>query len=49
MSAIQNKRRVLQPETVQVAKRQAERLTEIFSERGVALKRSEVLEAVRGA
>jgi hypothetical protein len=46
MSAIQNKRRDLQPETVQVAKRQAERLTEIFSERGVALKRSEVLEAV---
>jgi hypothetical protein len=46
MSAIQNKRRDLQPETVKVAKRQAERLTEIFAERGVVLKRSDALEAV---
>lgn len=46
MSAIQNTRRDLQPETVKVAKRQAERLTEILAERGVPLKRSEALEAV---
>lgn len=46
MSAIHKKKRDLQPETVQVAKRQAERLAELFSERGVTLKRSEALEAV---
>jgi hypothetical protein len=46
MSAIHTKKRDLQPETVQVAKRQAERLAELFSERGVTLKRSEALEAV---
>jgi hypothetical protein len=46
MSAIRSKKHDLQPETVQVAKRQAERLAELFAERGVPLKRSEALEAV---
>jgi len=46
MSAIHRKKRDLQPETVQVAKRQAERLTEILAERGMPLKRSEALEAI---
>jgi len=46
MSAIQNKKRDLQPETVQVAKRQADCLIDIFSERGVTLKRSEALEGM---
>jgi len=46
MTAIHTKKRDLQPETVQAAKRQAERLTEILAERGMPLKRSEALEAV---
>lgn len=46
MPATHTKKRDLQPETVQVAKRQAERLAELFAERGVTLKRSEALEAV---
>ncbi len=46
MSATHTKKRDLQPETVRVAKRQAERLAQFFTERGVPLKRSEALEAV---
>jgi hypothetical protein len=46
MLATHTKKRDLQPETVQAAKRQAERLAELFAARGVPLKRSEALESV---